>query len=385
MKRLNDQKAFALPATLLMMLILLSLGAAAPLYTTTELKSANHYNTGNQAMFAAEAGMMRAISIINQSGGVRHFQTDVVEKWGQIFSPSTQALPGYSAFSYSVAAAADSTSPANRGILTVTGYAPYRAKRVLRAGVMRRSTGSGIGALYLAADSVGIQFSGNSFDIDGNDHGTLGLLTPGGTVAPGIATRNDTVTNTVKNALSNQQKDNVRGLEFSLNPLNPSVVSSGGPSVFDLESIISRIVSDPRVVVNNASNINGNVTFGTLASPQVTRLTAASTKIHANGNASGAGILIVDGSITINGNLDFTGWIIVRGDTIINDGYDGTDTSVLGNATILGSLWTGDMVVKVGGSAIIDYCEVCLNMIVPPTGGGYVPQTVALTSWEEVL
>jgi hypothetical protein len=383
--KLSNRNGFALPATLLMILLLVTLGAAAPLYTTSEHKSTNHYNTGNQAMFAAEAGMMRAISLINQAGGVTHFKTDVVDKWGQIFSPSTQTLPGYPAFSYTVTASANATNPGNRGTLTVTGYAPYRAKRVLRAGVMRRSTGSGIGALYLAADSVDIKFSGNAFDIDGNDHGVTGLLTPGGTVAPGIATRNENVTNTVKGELNSQQKDNVRGAEFSLSPLNPSVVTTGGPSIFDLETIISKVLSDPRVEVDSRSSINGNVTFGTLANPKVTRLTAAETKIHANGNATGAGILIVDGSITINGNLNFIGWIIVRGDTIINDGYNGDETTVLGNAAILGSLWTGDMVVKVGGSAIIDYCEVCLNLLLPASGGGYLPQTVALTSWEEVL
>jgi hypothetical protein len=100
--------------------------------------------------------------------------------------------------------------------------------------------------------------------------------------------------------------------------------------------------------------------------------------------------MIVDGSIVINGSLDFVGWIIVRGETIINDGTtDGTTdtTTTLGNATIQGSLWTGDLVVKVGGSAILNFCEFCINLVddVPQSGTGYLPRAMIMTSWAEVF
>jgi hypothetical protein len=114
-------------------------------------------------------------------------------------------------------------------------------------------------------------------------------------------------------------------------------------------------------------------------------MTANNVKIHANGSAQGAGILIVDGSIVIDGSFDYIGWVIVRGDTIIQDGYNGEETNLLGNATVLGSLWTGDMVVKIGGSAIADYCEFCLNLIMSPQGGSYTPKAMSMTSWQELL
>src|SRR4029453_4119084 len=136
----------------------------------------------------------------------------------------------------------------------------------------------------------------------------------------------------------------------------------GGPSVDDLDQIVNHLLSLPGVETTNEKNFNGNDVFGTVASPKVTHMTR--NDVSLNGNATGAGILIADGSITINGTLAFIGWIIVRGATVINapGGHDDT-TQVTGNATIVGSLWTGALNIQVGGSAIIDYCDACLRLV----------------------
>ncbi len=379
----KNQIGFALPSTLMLLLLLVTMGAAAALYAGLEFRSMNHFQTGNQALYAAEAGALRAVNAMNQSG-VTHFANDVVTRWSTLFAPSLQSLAGYPQFTFTAEVEADPTNPADRGWITATGWAPYNARRIVRIGVRRGPIGRGIGAIYLAADSVTPRFSGNAFDIDGNNHDPYGNLVAG-TVAPGIATRNDNVSTAVKSALNTQQKDNVRGAEFSLDPLNPSVVTTGGPDWSDLNRIVNTILTDPRVVRDSRSRINGNVTFGTLQSPQITHMTASDVTIHANGNASGAGILIVDGSLTINGNLNFVGWIIVRGSTVISGPSSDDETSVLGNATVMGSLWTAHMVIRVGGSAIVGFCESCLNLVVPPSGGGYMPKAMMITSWQEVL
>ncbi|MCX8071791.1 MAG: hypothetical protein N3C12_04995 [Candidatus Binatia bacterium] len=377
------ESGFALPSTLMLLLLLMTMGGAAALYAGLEFRALNHFQSGNQALLSAEAGALRAVNVMNQTG-VTHFGNDIVARWHTLFNPSVQSIAGYSQFTFSASVQADPANPADRGWITATGWAPYNARRSVRIGVKRGPIGRGSGAIYLAADSVSPSFSGNAFDIDGNNHDPYGNLLAG-TVAPGIATRNDTVTNAVKSALNTQQKDNVRGSEFSLSPLNPSVVTTGGPDWQDLNRIVNQVLQDPRVVRNNSSRINGNVTFGTLAAPQITYLTASQVTIHANGNASGAGILVVDGSLTINGNLNFVGWIIVRGSTVISGPNSDDETTVLGNATVMGSLWTAHMTIRVGGSAIVNFCESCLNMIVPPSGGGYMPKAMMITSWQEVL
>jgi hypothetical protein len=177
----------------------------------------------------------------------------------------------------------------------------------------------------------------------------------------------------------------VKGLGFSLSPLTPSVLTTGGPGVDDLEVMIANILAATSVVTSSTSNINGNQTWGTIASPTVTHLTSSDVKL--NGTAQGAGILIVDGSLTINGTLDFIGWIIVRGNTLINAQADEeNDTTLLGNAVVLGTLWTGHLDIQVGGSAAVKYCSNCLKLvdgIAPPNT--LIPRPMRVTSWEEVL
>jgi PilX N-terminal len=346
----RDDRGFILVTTFLLLLLLLTLGAAATVYSVYDLKSTSHYRTGNDAFDAAEAGMLHGLNAMN-SIGVSNYNDDIVQRWSTVFSPNPQSIPGYPNMTYQVSVAASATDPINDGTITAVGFGPNHSRRTVQAKLVKNGTGRGLGALYLASDTVNTSFKGNAFDINGNNHDQYGNLISGGPVEPGIATRNDTATSTVVNSLNTNQKSDVQGTGFSLTPLTPSVMTAAGPSVSDLNRIASEILTNANTQVSSATDINGNATFGTVSNPQITELTASSVTIHANGNASGAGILIVDGSITINGNFDFTGWIIVKGSTVIGD-----STDVTGNATIEGSLWSGDVSVNVGGSAILNYC-----------------------------
>ena len=157
------------------------------------------------------------------------------------------------------------------------------------------------------------------------------------------------------------------------------------PSVEDLDAFVAELLSNPTTFTTSTRSFNGNDTFGTLLAPQVTYMT--NSEVSLNGSASGVGILIVDGSITINGNLDFTGMVIVRGATVINQtASDDDDTVVLGSATVLGSLWTGNLDIRVGGSAILNYCHECLELV--DTMGGQsalLPRPMSILTWSEVL
>ncbi|MGD9764845.1 MAG: hypothetical protein AB7V27_14115 [Candidatus Binatia bacterium] len=382
--RVRDQRGFALIAVTLLLLLGLTLGAGSVLVSTLDLRATAHFDTGNRAFGAAEAGVLHALSTMNEVG-VIDFQQDVVNRWGVMYGAARKTMPNMATLSYEIAIAADPGDPVNRGILTATGYAPLQGLRTIRVNIGKDNFGGTPGAIYLAADAVTSQFTGNAFNVDGNDHDMFGARVPGGPVKPGISTRNDAVTNNVVNSLNNTQKDNVEGLAFSLNPLKPSVLTTGGPSVGDLDQITSHLLGLPaNVITTSQKSFNGNDVFGTRTAPQVTHMTNADVRL--NGNASGAGILIVDGSLTINGTLDFIGWIIVRGDTIINSTGDADDdTIVLGNANVFGSLWTGHLKIKVGGSAIVNYCDACLRLIDNVGGNAnLVPRTMRITSWQEL-
>ncbi len=381
---MRSEKGFAFFSVFILLILSLTLGSASLVYSTLDLRSTTHYTTGNQALFSAEAGIIHALRSIN-STGVIDFQNDIVARWDQVYGAATKTIPGYSQMGYQVLIAADPADPINRGSLVAIGSAPLQARRVLRVALNKSGFIGVPGAVYLAADTVSTEFVGTSFDVDGNNHDTAGNLT-GGDAKPGIATRNETVTDGVVGSLTDGQKQKVRGQGFSLNPLTPSVLTTDGPSVNDLDQIVSDILSTPGVVTTGQKAFAGNNVFGTLAAPQVTYMTDADVIL--NGTATGAGVLIADGSITINGTLDFVGWIIVRGNTTINaTSNPDDDTWTLGDATILGSLWTGHLAIKVGGNAIVDYCTSCMQLvdgIAPPTAH-LVPRPMSVVSWQEIL
>lgn len=380
----TDQRGYALMTVCLALLILLTIGTASTIYTTLDLRSTAHYDTGNRAFGAAESGVLHGLSAMNTIGAV-NFKTDIADRWDLVYGSAQKAVPGLPSLTYTVTVAADAAAPATRGTITSTGFAPLGARRSIEVTVSKGVFSGAPGAIYLAADDVISQFTGNAFEVDGNDHDLFGDLVPGGPVKPGISTRNETVNGNVANSLNATQKDNVRGLGFELSPLTPSVLPTGGPSVNDLDQLVNHLMGLAGAVTTGQQSFNGNTSFGTVSNPQVTHMTNADVRL--NGNASGAGVLIADGSVTISGTLDFIGWIIVRGATIVNSSGDVTDsTTVLGNATILGSLWTGDLNIKVGGSAIVDYCDACMRLVDAMDGAnGTVPRPMQVVSWREVL
>jgi hypothetical protein len=264
---LRNQNGAALIASFVLLVIMLTLGSAALMSSTFELKSTNHFNTGNQALYAAESGVLDALSIIN-TNGVADFANDIIPKWDEKFGTEPKTLIGHPGFNYMVTLAADPDNPAIEGMITSVGRAPSNARRIIQARIQKSTIGRGRGALYLAADSVTPTFSGNGFLVDGNDHDQFGALNPDGIVEPGVATRNDDVTDAVKTALDADNWDNVVGLEYSADPPNSSVVTTNGPDIAELDEIVAEMLANPSVVVEDAAMMNGNAVYGTVDSGQ---------------------------------------------------------------------------------------------------------------------
>jgi len=191
-------------------------------------------------------------------------------------------------------------NPANDGRFVATANGTEGVKNIVVATVTRTNIPSTApGAIYLVNDApTDSIFNGNAFGVDGNDHhytGGMGTAPP----VPGISTRNATNATEAINSLTSDQKDNVTGLGFSTGPpVVPSVwTSPAAPSLTQAEPDhhghprASRQPAGP--ADDNSSNINGNQTYGTPASPQITHLTGNNVKM--NGNATGCGIMIVEG------------------------------------------------------------------------------------------
>jgi len=143
---------FALSSVLLVVLLMLTLAGAATLNTTLDLKSTSHFDTGNSAFYAAEAGVMHALSSMNEAG-VTNFKEDVADRWSTVFGSATKTMPSETSVSYQVNVAADTTNPNDEGTLTVTGFAPLQAQRQILVAVERGGFAGSLGRCASAAEA----------------------------------------------------------------------------------------------------------------------------------------------------------------------------------------------------------------------------------------
>ena len=340
------------------LMVFIVLAATSSLIASSDVRATRDARGGSQAHFVAEAAIAEALQRVN-APGVVNFQNDVVGQWAGLWGAGTHTFGPVSGCTYTVTPVASATDPTNAGRLIATANGRESVHNVVVANVVRSDIPSTApGAIYLANDqATNATFKGDSFSIDGNDHnytGGAGSAPP----VPGLSTRNDANRQEAVASLDAGQKDNIRGLGFSISPLTPSIMTSpAAPSIAQMNQIIDDLLALPSVVPYGDNNINGHADFGTNAAPQISHFTNTDgVTIKANGDASGAGIMIVEGDLTIQGNLHFNGLILVRGRTSVQV------TEVIGNATIYGSLWTQDIDLNVGGSAVVNYSTQALAL-----------------------
>jgi len=370
------ERGMVLVMALFTMAALLVAATGALLVGSSDIRATRNYRGAAQVHFAAESAILDALQTVN-GPGVVNFQNEIVNNWTTLWGATSRNFGPFSGFTYNVSVYSG-TNPANDGRFVATATGIEGVKNVVVAIVTRSNVPSTApGAIYLVNDApTNSTFNGNAFTVDGNDHrfaGGMGTAAP----VPGISTRNATNTTETITSLSATQDDNVTGLGFSMGPpIVPSVWTSPvAPSIAQLNQIITDILARRGNPANppddNTSNINGNQIYGTPANPQITHLTA--NNVHMNGNATGCGIMVVEGDLTINGDFDFVGLLLVRGQTTFS-------TSITGNATIYGSLWTEDLNLTVGGSAVVNYSSDALALANQSTGGGALPALIKVNS-----
>jgi hypothetical protein len=367
----------ALAIALFTLATLMLAATGGMLVTSSTVRATRNYRGSSQVRFVAESAISQALQMIN-GPGIVSFQANVEAPWAGTYGTAYRSFAPFAGFEYYVTPIATPGNVDNAGRLVATARGTDGVQNTVVAQVVRSNIPSTApGAIYLAADTAtDSDFNGNAFVVDGNDHNYTGGAGPAPPV-PGISTRNDTNSQETIGSLSSGQKDNVLGLGFSSSPLVPSVKTSpAAPTVDQVNGIAAEILTRPGVVVNGANNVNGNVTFGTTASPQITYFSSGVT-IKGNGNASGAGILIVEGDLTIQGSFNFKGLVIVRGKTLVTASGE---TEVTGNATVYGAIWTNDVNLNVGGSAIVYYSTQALALANQVGGGGALPSPLTVAS-----
>ncbi len=276
-------------------------------------------------------------------------------------------------------------------------------------------------ALYFTGQSTSDKFfdpTGHSFFITGNDTNYDGS-TPSNPASPlpGIGTNDASLTTNIINSLSSSEKPLVQGLGYSASPLTPSVQTV--PSDINIDQLAqdfyNQVSSSPTCppMCNNGLRITSSTCpatlpsprpvpdpciLGTDAAPQITYLKAGSDHTHLNGNVTGSGVLVLDGSAHIEGTFNFHGLIVVKepapsgcGDTGCDDS-DSDQSSTLrfrmrDSAKLFGSMLVGpngnNLRFDIKGSAKIDYSQAAINMV-QQFWGSLLPHPARLVAWVEV-
>src|SRR6185503_5295396 len=297
------ERGMALVLTLFAIATLLMVAAAGMNIGSANVQQTRNYRGATRVHMVAEAGISQALQIIN-GPGVIHMQNDVVGPWSGIYGTGNRGFAPHSGFSYYVSPYSNAANPKNLGRLVGKAYGKEGEYNVVVASVIRSDVPTTApGAIYLAADvTTNSTFVGNAFVVDGNDHNYTGGWGPNPPI-PGISTRNDTNTQEAIGSLNAAQKDNVTGLNYSNGPpIVPSInTSPAAPTAAQLSQMIDDVLATPppTKVTWPGNTVNGMVVFGTTAAPQITYFPDVNgTEIKGNGNASGAGIMVVEGDLT---------------------------------------------------------------------------------------
>ena len=171
-----------------------------------------------------------------------------------------------------------------------------------------------------------IIFNGNAFYIDGHDHDPTAPYDTVTSATPllGISTPNNPAV--IAGALDAQQADNVDGTGAS-----PSVGSSNVN--LDLPALATAWSQMADVTLSGSITNPSTAGWGTIGDLKIVHIAG---DLHVSGNASGAGVLVVDGNFDMSGTFNWNGVVLVLGDVTVTGG--GTAKQVVGAMMVQGSL-----------------------------------------------
>lgn len=186
-------------------------------------------------------------------------------------------------------------------------------------------------AAYVDDPGALLDLDGNAFLISGHDVNTKGVET--GELVPGIGVNGDPTA--LRSQIRRKQETRVIGAGA-----DPSVMEV--PRL-DLQELIEEGARSANVVLESdkTQKPSKEGAWGTLEEPAVV-YSSGSVKIGSG--SSGAGILLVNGDLTITGGFEWKGLVIVRGKAILKGGGGGKQ--VFGALVVQGDFGSTDGTVE---------------------------------------
>jgi hypothetical protein len=231
-------------------------------------------------------------------------------------------------------------------IVTSLAVTPQGSRRIGQYEIAGLSFAPPGGALGLdgPAATFSPRPSSNQYFINGHDSGAAGYTSSGGTGAcnpsgpltvPAISTGDAAGTTAITTAITTNPD---RSTNYTGSGGTPSVANAGPTgtgqyggawsSPAQLDSLVNSLanVADVTYSCGIGAPCSPSGAVGTNANPQITYVNGDFNY----GNASGAGVLVVTGTLSFNGNASFNGVVLVIGQGIVtesgggNGGFNGT-------------------------------------------------------------
>lgn len=384
---MRDQRGVALALALVVLLVITALALTYLTLGSVEPRISQNLTDGARARYVAEAGVEWGFNALAGSSSWSAYLASLPVVDGKRTMITASPLPGLTTASgtFTVTVRNDNqagdptltgvaqdpgddvTDTNARLIMTAVGRVGT-AVRTITAVVARAQLPPFPGALVFPGNEAEVAFSGNSFEITGNDTRLDGTPGPGApvfgiSVSSALPLANPGANEgVVEAALSSSQKDNVTGRRQ-----NPALPGEGDNTVAPNPDLTPQAIADFIAQAKAAADLTFNSTpanpqsftnigntcaadwnstncWGTRDRPKVVYVkgspdpTSMFTALAVSGNTTGVGILIVeDGDFRISGNFRWEGPIIVTGNWVgvgyLGGGYQEVLGAVISNET----------------------------------------------------
>ena len=397
-QRLGNDKGLVLVVSLMMVAVILLLGTTAVLTTSTDMKISANYKTGNEAFYAAEAGLEEARSRLRADAAPAILITDGFPAntgWRAYIGPLTKAqgkgFDSGNGMHQRVVSIYNPTPPLDYTVRIVhatnaAGNLLYWGDVAPVDGKPERNT-AGVGTNIYRVTSYGLASNAaktleveiaplppittpgalyvqSPLNIIGNAR-VLGVDQCGGANLPGVTTTLDQSTVSISNNALVTGAGSTSGTP-------PSVLDHG--PVLDVPAMIDNWKNSANYAYNMVSATQTGMTWGdpaegaTLQNPSTcseknvvyynTRNASGTETDLKLTNSSGCGILMVDGDLEVNGGFSWYGVVLVTGMVKYTGG---------GGKNVTGGVISGDSMINetdestTGGGTNIVYCSAAIN------------------------
>jgi len=313
----SGERGIVLVVTLMFALCVLGLAVALTYTTKSSLDQQRRFTAKSRAVQAAESGMSHVVAALNgtacsnvlAAGGLSDTLAGDADSRRKVRYEVRLAEAGVDQFDNDFDDFIDEGDEQTMYEAVSVGYCDDTFV-ALGATIRLESPATIASATYLADPLAEVKLSGNSFRISGYDVDGSRVAT--GLSVPGIGVAGDPLL--VRSQIRSQVVDNVEG-------------SGAHPSVqqvpqLDLDELVASGALQANVVLSagSATRPASPGAWGTVESPAIVY---GQGDIHVSGGASGAGLLVVDGALTVSGSFEWWGLVIVRGNATFVGGGNG--------------------------------------------------------------